>query len=351
LEKFEMKKTLVALAAVAAVTGAMAEATLTGSVQAGTNQTSYSKAGAASVTSLTLEDSNGNTVFNIGDTEDLGGGLMFKGNIAVEMGLSSQAFGANGVNETYASLTGGFGGIKAGALQTPQFLAIASGDAAGLLISNLVYTNNTHQGGTIGSNVLLQSKSFQYTTPTFVEGLSLKFQTGLGAQTDNTSNANHYAADYKSGAFAAGVAYSTYAQSASTTDSANTYYASYDMGAAKLQTLWGSAATAGSATVNSTSFGFTVPMGAATFMYNHSASDGRVYNAVVTSGTASIAASAVSAIEQAGDLVGVSYALSKRTTAYAVYYRETGNDGTGFVNGLATNSNWSTARFIVIHAF
>ena len=331
----------------------MAEATLTGSVQAGTNQTTYVKAGAASVTSLTLEDSNGNTVFNIGDTEDLGGGLMFKGNIAVETGLFSTTVAqGNGVNETYASLTGGFGGIKAGSLQTPQFLAIAAGDAGGgLLISNLVYTNNTHQGGTIGSNVLLQTKSFQYTAPTFVEGLSLKYQTGLGAQTDNTSNANHYAADYKTGAFAAGFAYSTYAQTASTTDSANTYYATYDMGVAKLQALWGSAQTSGAATVNSTSFGFQVPMGAATFMYNHSASDGRVYNAVVTTGTASIAASAVSAIEQAGDFIGVSYALSKRTTAYAAYYRETGNDSTGFVNGLATNSNWSTARFIVIHNF
>jgi len=330
----------------------MAEATLTGSVQIGTNQTSYSKAGASNVNSLTVEDSNGNTVFNIGDTEDLGGGLMFKGNIAVETGLFSTALTqANGVNETYGSLTGGFGGIKVGALQTPQFQAIAAGDAAGLLISNLVYTNNTHQGGTIGSNVLLQTKSVQYTTPTFVDGLSLKYQLGVGAQTDSTSDANHFAGDYKAGAFAAGIAYSTYKQSASATDSATTYYATYDMGAAKLQALWGSAATSGSATVNSTSIGFTVPMGAATFMYNHSSSYGRVYNAVITSGTASVAASAVSAISQAGDLIGVSYALSKRTTAYAAYYRETGNDGTGFANGLTTDSNWSTARFIVIHAF
>jgi len=344
-----MKKTLVALAAIAATTGAMAEATLTGSVQAGTNQTSYSTAGAAAVTSLTLADDNGNTVFNIGDTEDLGGGMMFKGNIAVEMGLSSQAFGSNGVNETYASLTGGFGGIKAGALQTPQFLAIASGDAAGLLVSNLVYTNNTHQGGTIGSNVLLQSKSFQYVFPTFVDGLSLKYQTGLGATTDNTSNAQHIAADFKSGAFAAGIAISDYKQTASTTDSANTYYASYDMGVAKLQTLWGTAKTAGSATVNSTSIGFTVPMGAATFMYNNSSSDGRVYNAIVTTGTASIAASAVSTIEQSADLIGVSYALSKRTTAYAVYYKETGTNAAA--SSVATGSTWNTTRFIVIHAF
>ena len=330
----------------------MAQATITGSVQAGTNQTSYSTSGAAALTSITLEDSNGNTVFNIGDTEDLGGGMMFKGNIAVEMGLSSQAFGANGVNETYASVTGDFGGVKVGALQTPQFLAIAAGDAGGgLLISNLVFTNNTHQGGTIGSAVLLQSKSLQYVLPTFIDGLSLKYQTGLGAQTDNTSNSNHYAADFKSGAFAAGIAYSDYKQTSSTTDSANTYYATYDMGSVKLQTLWGSAKTAGASTVNSTSIGFQVPMGAATFMYNNSTSDGRVYNAVTTTGVASTTASAVSAVDQSADFIGVSYKLAPRTTAYAAFYRETGNNAQGTTAGIAASSNWNTTRFIVIHSF
>ena len=180
----------------AAVTGAMAEATITGSVQAGTNQTSYSTAGAAAVTSLTLADDNGNTVFNIGDTEDLGGGLMFKGNIAVEMGLSSKTLGSNGVNETYASVTGGFGGIKVGALQSPQFLAIAAGDASGMLISSVFYNNNTHQGGTIGSQILLQTKSLQYVLPTFVDGLSLKYQMGAGGLANNISDAEHFAGDY-----------------------------------------------------------------------------------------------------------------------------------------------------------
>ena len=346
-----MKKTLVAIAAVAVTTGAMAEATLTGSVQAGSNQTSYTTSGSSAVSTLTFEDSNGNTVFNIGDTEDLGGGLMFKGNIAVETGLSSQSFGSNGVNESYASLTGAFGGIKIGALQTPQFLAIAAGDAGGgLLISNLVYTNNTHQGGTTtttqGSNVLLQTKSFQYTTPAFVDGLSLKYQLGAGASENNLYDANHLAVDYKTGAFAAGVAYSTYKAAASTTDKATTTYATYDLGSVKLQAMWGKAETSGSDNVNTTSFGFQVPMGAATFMYNHGTSDGRVSNISGANRT-------VETIDQAGDFIGVSYALSKRTTAYAAYYKETGNDGQGTALGTAaaSGSSWNTTRFIVIHSF
>ena len=321
----------------------MAEATLTGSVQAGSNQMSTTTSGSSAVKTLTFGDSNGNTVFNITDTEDLGGGLMFKGNIAVETGLSSQSLGGNGVNETYASLTGGFGGIKVGALQTPQFLAIAAGDAGGgLLISNLVYTNNTHQGTLYGANVLLQTQSFQYTTPAFIDGLSLKYQYGAGATADNLGDANHYAADYKAGAFAAGIAYSTLKNYLYTTDKATTYYATYDMGAIKLQALWGKAETSGYSDVNSTSIGFQVPMGAATFMYNHSSSDARV----TTDGTR-----IVEAVDQAGDFIGVSYALSKRTTAYAAFYKETGNDAQNTLAGHATGSTWNTTRFIVIHSF
>jgi len=337
-----MKKTLVAIAAVAAVTGAMAEATITGSVQAGTNQISTTTSGSSAVNTLTFEDSNGNTVFNIGDTEDLGGGLMFKGNIAVEMGLSSKTLGANGVNETYASLTGGFGGIKVGALQTPQFLALAAGDAGGgLLISNTAISN-THQG-TSGAVVLLQSNSFQYTFPTLVDGLSLKYQLGAGNAADNVGDANHFAGDYKAGDLAVGIAYSTFKSSTSATDKATTYYANYNLGAVKLLALWGKAETSGSTDVNSTSMGFQVPMGAATFMYNHGSSDGRVYN------TASTAASLVSSVDHAADFVGVSYALSKRTTAYALYYRETGNNAD--VTSFATNSSWNTTHIMVIHAF
>jgi hypothetical protein len=233
-------------------------------------------------------------------------------------------------------LTGGFGGIKVGALQTPQFLAIASGDAAGLLISNLVYTNNTHQGGTTGTNVLLQTKSVQYTTPTFVDGLSLKYQLGAGGNAGNVSDANHFAGDYKTGAFAAGIAYSTYKFAASTTDKATTYYANYDLGAVKLQAMWGKAETSGSSDVNSTSIGFQVPMGAATFMYNHGSSDGAVTST-----------RSVSDVDQAGDFIGLSYALSKRTTAYAAFYKATGTDATT----VASGSTWNTTRFIVIHSF
>ena len=139
------------------------------------------------------------------------------------------------------------------------------------------------------------------------------------------------------------IAYSTYKQAASATDKATTYYATYDFGAAKLQAMWGKAESAGQADVNTTSIGFQVPMGAATFMYNHASSDGRVANSPCDD----IKTSLVQSGDQTGDFIGVSYALSKRTTAYAAYYKETGNNG----SFAASGSTWNTTRFIVIHSF
>jgi hypothetical protein len=78
-------------------------------------------------------------------------------------------------------------------------------------------------------------------------------------------------------------------------------------------------------------------------MYNHGSSDGKVSNI-------SSAARTVSTVDQAGDFIAVSYALSKRTTAYAAYYKETGNDAQT-ATSVASGSNWNTTRFIVIHSF
>ena len=343
-----MKKTLVAIAAVVATTGAMAEATLTGSIQAGTNQLSTVTSGGAAVKKLTIGDDNGNTVINIGVSEDLGDGLMFKGNIAVELGdtgSTSSALGAAGVNETYAAVTGGFGGIKVGALQTPTFLAAAAGDVSGLLTSNVVWNNNNHQGGTkLGTSAGILAQSVQYSLPKFVDGLSLKYQAALGGQPDDTSGAQYLAADYASGAFTAGIANSEYKYSTSATDKTSTVYATYNLGVATIKAMWGTAQTNGLSDVNSTSIGFSVPMGAVTLMYDHSSANGMVYNAT------SISARTVSTVNQSGDFLAASYGFSKRTTAYAVYYKESGNDGSSS-RIVSDSSNWNTVKFILIHSF
>ena len=328
----------------------MAEATLTGSIQVGTNQTSSITTGGAASNSLALDDSNGNTALQIGVSEDLGDGMKAFGNIGIELdnaGSTGKNYGNHGVNETYFGLSGAFGTLKGGALQTPQFLAIANGDAGGgYLVGNTVASLTQHQGGTVGSTTLIQANSIQYTLPTFVDGLSLKYQTALGELTTDLNGSQHYAADYKSGAFAAGVAYSSYKYTAALTDTATAYYATYNFGPATLKTLFGTAKTDGYDDVNGTSVGFTVPMGAATFMYNHGTSNG-----VVINGVAGATARSVSTQGQTGDFLGVSYSLSKRTTAYAVYYKESGNNGSATAYTADSSSSWNTTRFILIHSF
>ena len=70
-----MKKSLVALAALAVAGGAFAQSsvTLSGNIKAGVAQTKYSGGGAGNGTGFSVAD--GSSRFIFGGTEDLGGGL------------------------------------------------------------------------------------------------------------------------------------------------------------------------------------------------------------------------------------------------------------------------------------
>jgi len=343
LEKIEMKKTLVAVAAMAAATGAMAQFTITGTLQVGTNRATTTTAG-ASTTKTSIDDSNGNTGVNVGVSDDIGNGIKVIGNIGLQVGIngSNGATTTGGVYETYGGVTGPFGSAKLGALQTPQFLSIANGDVSGYLISNPVANIIQHQGGSVGSTTLLQSNSFQYVLPKFVDGLTLKYQTAMGELATGINGTNHYAADFTTGGFAAGYAYSSYKYSATQNDTAQSVNGSYNFGPAKITYLWGQANTAGASGVSGSSVGIAVPMGSLSLMYSYGSTNG-----IVSNGTATTAR-VVSTQKQTGSFVGASYALSKRTTAYAAYYTEAGNDGAGIVG---STSKFNTTRLMLIHAF
>jgi predicted porin len=345
LEKIEMKKTLVAIAAMAAVTGAMAQATITGTLQVGTNRATTTTAG-ASTTKTSIDDSNGNTGVNVGVNDDLGNGMKFIGNIGLQVGIngSNGATTTGGVYETYGGLSGAFGTAKLGALQTPQFLAVVNGDAAGYLISNPVANIIQHQGGSVGSTTLLQSNSFQYVLPKFVDGLTLKYQNAMGEQVTGINGTSHYAADFTAGGFSAGYAYSTYKYTQTQNDTAQSVSGSYNFGPAKVVALWGQANSAGSAGVSGSSVGIVVPVGALSLMYNYGTTNG-----IITNGTGDTAtARVVTTQKQSGSFAGASYSLSKRTTAYAAYYTESGNNGAGTVG---SSSKFNTTRLMVIHSF
>jgi len=344
-----MKKTLVAVAAFAAVSSAMADATITGLIQVGTNRTTTNTSG-TSTTATTLEDSNQNTGINVGVKEDMGGGMSFDGNIGISNNAAGTIQGGGTGNsagyQTYGGLSGGFGSIRAGSIYTAQFLALTKGDATGYLMNTPISQITQHQGGSVGSSTLSTSSMVQYTLPSIVSGLTLSIQQKFGGATDGTGTANFYSADYTGSGLNIGAVYSSYKYSTSLTDTVSTLYGNYDFGAAKVFAMSATANTAGDVGVSGTSVGVAIPFGAAKITYNYGSTNGAIIN-----GVAGASARDASNVKQTGNTFVASYELSKRTTAYAAYYKQTGNNLSGTAQAVSINNSNTTTRLMVIHSF
>jgi len=289
LEKIEMKKTLVAVAALAAVAGAHAEATISGLLDAAIT---------INGTSSTLGDGpNGGNEFTLGMSEDLGGGLKAIGAFTIigsmiNNGESTGVANSFGTYNSFVGLSGDFGSIKLGSQWNPVFLASTISDATGRWGSTSATTP-----------VELQNAgSITYTSPS-ISGVSVSYQKQLlgsssatigAGQINNTGSgdASAYSLNYAAGPFAA--AYAVATDSGSTMGNTTFVAASYDFGMAKLH--FGTySSTVTTAYTTATSVGISAPIG----------------NAVVSgmwgTGTGSVTTSNYA----------VMYNLSKRT---AVYY-------------------------------
>ena len=339
-----MKKTLVALAAVAATTGAMAEATISGLFQIGLNQATATTTG-TSTNTTSMDDSNANTGVNFKITEDLGDGMQFNAQIGVFTGINGVSGAVTGY-ETFGGLSGDFGSFRAGTFGSPQFIAITKGDAGGgYLINNAVADITQHQGGVIGSTTLFATNQIQYTLPELVSGLKLQYTNKMGEVAGSTAGTtDYYTADYTSGPINVGYVYSSYKPTTALKDTVSNIYGSYNAGPAKLYFMSANAAVDDTSSVKGTSIGVNVPIGAFTAMYNRSNTDGALINVAGT------AIRTVNAQDQTGNFYGVSYGFSKRTTAYLTYYKNDGSDGATTATLNSTSSN-ATTRLILIHAF
>jgi len=334
-----MKKTLVAIAAVAAVTGAMAEATISGLFQIGLNQKIATTTGVSTSTSV-VGDDNANTGVNFKITEDLGDGMQFNAQIGVFTGINGVSGAVTGY-ETFGGLSGDFGSFRAGTFGSPQFVAITKGDAGGgYLINNAIADITQHQGGILGTTTLFANNQIQYTLPQIVSGLTLQYTNKLGEVGGSSAGTtDYYTADYTSGPINVGYVYSSYKPTTALTDTVSNIYGSYNAGPAKLYFMSANAAVGGTSSVKGTSIGVNVPFGAFTAMYNRSNTDGALINVAGT------AIRTVNAQDQTGNFYGVSYGFSKRTTAYLNYYKNDGSDGatTATLNGCeSTKRNIDT---------
>lgn len=352
-----MKKTLIALAVLAASGTAFAQSTVTlyGVVDMGYNTTKLSTGSTINAKTAGIAAIQSGSRLGFKGTEDLGGGL--KANFTVEMGIDPTEARLDSATsglfnrQSFVGLEGGFGVLNIGRQYTlihgiqgamdPNVNAIQAGWLPGL-------TNSVRSDDTIA-----------YTSPSF-SGFTASVATSMAGSETSTAagatkagDATSIGATYTSGPLSVRVVSETIKRTALSVTvpgataatalsdafadrKATSFGASYDLGVAKLSYL-NTSAKAGSAADNAkattSNFGVSVPMGALTL--NASVSNAKMTDTGTTIGKAN------------GFMLGASYALSKRTNAYAFLgeaeYKPTG--------APANNGKHSTMAMGLRHTF
>jgi predicted porin len=218
-----MKKTLIAIAAIAAMGAASAQVSLSGKLDVGASGTNTT---GATVKSGVWETSR---VILKADQDFVGG---LKGGVYLEGGISGDTSTAafSGFNrQAYVSLSGGFGKIDLGAQWSPVDTALYYSDA-------LEYNNfsTMYSGNDVGNNAQANvAGSIQYTSPT-AGGLTLQVITA-----PNSGDAAHQSyvgagVNYANGPLLINAAYQSYKTATSTNSSGTVIALNYDLGAVKL---------------------------------------------------------------------------------------------------------------------
>jgi len=317
-----MKKTLVAVAAMAAVTGAMANATIYGLIDQA-YRSDKTTAGTTAATKKTGIDSvlNGGSQFGFKGSEDLGGGLT--ASFVMELGYeTSDAIGGMNNRQSFVGLAGGFGSVNIGRQYSNIFLAACGQDVSSC--ANIA--GNTYVVAADSSQDVRRANAINYSLPSIIPGVTIQVGKAFGEATTsptstNAGNATSYTLGYSAGAIAATLASESRdnegqfgtattppglanAQAASLTAKRKTTVTglSYDAGMAKLL-YTNTKSTIGTGVTKLSMTGIVVPMGAASIAYQAG-----------TGETKSIAATTTSKLK--ASLVNFNYSLSKRTTAY-----------------------------------
>jgi len=297
-----MKKTLVAVAAIFAVTGAMADVTIFGIVDQGYNMTSTKTAGVSAKTTAVGGAYTGSELGFKG-SEDLGNGL--KANFQIHFapnvdGTPSTAAPVGSTSPTayqsHVGVSGGFGAVKLGQYFSPMFFHNATFDATGA--SAFGY----NVSGVTGT-AAVTSNAIQYDLPTLVQGLGVTYMMAKGEvarpATTATNDVSNIRLMYSTGPFSAGISTATKKglTGASTKDSGTGL--SYDLGMAKLlYNATSSKATSATVATKGSNIGISIPLGATTLNYTS---------------TTSKNTSAANA-QSSGSLIQAIYALSKRSS-------------------------------------
>jgi predicted porin len=328
LEKIEMKKTLVAVAAMAAVTGAMADATISGFFDSA--YTSNSATNAANVTSksTTLAPSgSGQNQITFGAGEDLGGGMKAFANLRI-MPLPNS--GALNQDASEIGISGGFGTLQIGKDYSIDHGVIAQVDASG-------YTGGSKGVVNIG-NGGASTNAVVYVLPTMVPGVGVILAKGLAGGAAGDGDATAYRLSYSTGGLlvqyagasvsniaagtwqtgftTGGAAAATEATAVNSKGGLTALGITYDLGMAKLHYGSFTAKSGGDSDQKASSnmMGVSMPFGATTLG--------------ITSSSAKRTNAAGTAVKVSGNRMKLSYALSKRTSAYGAFGTESVDSST-----------------------
>jgi len=353
LENFEMKKTLVAVATLAAVSGAMAEAVITGGVDYGY----VKKTTGSTVTNSMAGDTNQFNNLAVSASEDLGNGLTAKAKYDLGIGYS-EGTGAGYTRESWVGISGGFGDVSLGRQYTPIFLA-ATVDPVGLPAAsigqeglNAIFLTGTANGDT--TRDVRANSSFSYTTPAF-NGIRVNVFNAMSGVQNSTSvgYTSGYGVSYSAEAlsvnyqrqtadlegisnFHSDAIAGTTSYTDGTGDTTRSLLAvAYDAGFAKVVYINGQAENS-ALKVATNYFAVGVPLNA-----NVSLAAG------VTSSTVEDLAASANNATVTGAIFKVNYAFSKRTNVYMIY----GQDKSNNVDGSDTSRTTTTTTFGLAHTF
>jgi len=309
-----MKKTLVALAAVAAAGGAFAQATLTGAVGVGYSSTISTANVLAS--GMGVDDASA----NFATTEDIEGFGKVAANFGVYAGASGEASSGNDMAISITSASG-------------VSFKVDSSKGASYLTNGVASAGTAYQWGLDGKLFTARTRNETASVKIPVaEGMTLTlshtegsnattgYGVGAGAAGTTAQRYNTGALNYGAGALVVNAQYRTYdsqtTSSSATAASRTRGAASYDLGVAKIgagfeQTIY----TYGNK-LTDTLVGVNVPAGALNL------------GAQIASRSAADNSSSSSNYDRAGYLLVANYAISKRTYVVANYYTYDGGSTT-----------------------
>lgn len=315
-----MKKSLIALAVLAAAGAASAQSTVSlyglADVYVGSLKNTIAAPGSDSQTVVNSSGLN-NSRWGLRGSEDLGNGL--KANFVLESGFNvddgsqvGNMFGRKAV----VGFSGGFGAVELGRNYTAyDTLRAATNNTAdtNVAVTNNVWANGGDYANRNSSSIRFDSAVYGGFSGSVAYGFGENKATGLDA-TDNLSLHVKYA----NGPLLVGYAYQQQdnANPASDDTKFNLVAGSYDFGVARLVAGYNAAKRQGSED-KEYQFGVQAPLGSAVTVFA-----GYANSENETTGGVTIS-------ERSGYNLAATYALSKRTTAYAGYQNAEIDSGAG----------------------